>query len=230
MNKILTYLFLLTSTWVLAQDETNNLYEGNKAYNDKKFTKSEAKFRASTNTNKSSKATSFYNLGNSIYKSNQPNESKYSFFQATELAKTKEEKHKAFHNLGNAFMKDKDYANAVDSYKNALRNNPTDEETRYNYALAKKMLKDNPPPNSPKDEGDGKDSAPQENDNQKQPKPKNDNSEKEKQQENQPKPSGQNQQQIESILEAVNNAEQELQQKVNSRKEQRRSNKNEKDW
>jgi hypothetical protein len=26
-----------------------------------------------------------------------------------------------------------------------LRNDPTDEETRYNYALAKKMLKDNPP-------------------------------------------------------------------------------------
>ena len=40
-------------------------------------------------------------------------------------------------------MKDKDYSNAVEAYKNALRNNPTDEETRYNFALAKKMLKDN---------------------------------------------------------------------------------------
>jgi hypothetical protein len=33
---------------------------------------------------------------------------------------------------------------AVEAYKNALRNDPSDEETRYNYAL-KKMLKENPP-------------------------------------------------------------------------------------
>ena len=37
-------------------------------------------------------------------------------------------------------MKKKDYAQAVDSYKNALRNNPEDDETRYNYAIAKKFL------------------------------------------------------------------------------------------
>jgi hypothetical protein len=41
-------------------------------------------------------------------------------------------------------MNEKDYTQAVD-YKNALRNDPSDEETRYNYALAKKMLKENPP-------------------------------------------------------------------------------------
>ena len=37
-------------------------------------------------------------------------------------------------------MKQKDYAKAVEAYKNALRNNPEDEETRYNYALAKELL------------------------------------------------------------------------------------------
>src|SRR5690554_7749595 len=45
--------------------------------------------------------------------------------------------------MGNAFMNLKDYANAVEAYKNALRNNPADEQTRYNYALAKKMLQEN---------------------------------------------------------------------------------------
>jgi hypothetical protein len=29
-------------------------------------------------------------------------------------------------------------------HKNALHNGPSDEETRYNFALAKKMLKENP--------------------------------------------------------------------------------------
>jgi cytochrome c-type biogenesis protein CcmH/NrfG len=41
-------------------------------------------------------------------------------------------------------MKEKDYTQAVEAYKDALRNKPSDEETRYNYAL-KKMLKENPP-------------------------------------------------------------------------------------
>ena len=37
-------------------------------------------------------------------------------------------------------MQQKDYAQAVEAFKNGLRNNPTDEETRYNYALAKELL------------------------------------------------------------------------------------------
>lgn len=58
---------------------------------------------------------------------------------------TKEQKHKIFHNLGNLAMKEKNYQEAVQAYKEALRNNPNDEETRYNFALAKEMLKQNPP-------------------------------------------------------------------------------------
>ena len=38
-------------------------------------------------------------------------------------------------------MKRKEYEKAVEGYKEALRNNPTDEETRYNLALAKELLK-----------------------------------------------------------------------------------------
>ena len=44
------------------------------------------------------------------------------------------------HNLGNSFMKKKDYRQSVEAYKHSLRINPTDEETRYNLALAMKLL------------------------------------------------------------------------------------------
>ena len=47
-----------------------------------------------------------------------------------------------YHNMGVIFQAGKDYAKAVDAYKMSLRNNPTDHETRYNLALAQKMLKD----------------------------------------------------------------------------------------
>jgi len=48
--------------------------------------------------------------------------------------------------MGNVFMKKKDYQKAVEAYKNALRNNPSDEETRYNFALAKELLDKEKPP------------------------------------------------------------------------------------
>jgi hypothetical protein len=79
-----------------------------------------------------------YNAGTNYYKNKKWEESTASLVYATEVAKTKTEKHKSFHNLGNALYQQKNYKGAVEAYKNALRNNPTDEETRYNLQLAKK--------------------------------------------------------------------------------------------
>ena len=45
-------------------------------------------------------------------------------------------------NLGVIFHSQKDYAKAVEAYKESLRNNPKDDETRYNLALAQKQLQD----------------------------------------------------------------------------------------
>ena len=47
-----------------------------------------------------------------------------------------------YHNLGNSFLAQKKYQEAVDAYKNALRRNPGDNETRENYIYAKKKLED----------------------------------------------------------------------------------------
>ena len=65
-----------------------------------------------------------------------------SFFRTQKFSENKTEKHAALHNMGNVYMKKKEYEKAVESYKNALRNNPSDNETRYNYALAKSLLED----------------------------------------------------------------------------------------
>lgn len=47
-----------------------------------------------------------------------------------------------YHNLGNSLLEQKRYQEAVDAYKNALRRNPADEQTRENYIYAKKKLED----------------------------------------------------------------------------------------
>ena len=95
---------------------------------------------------RAAKSAAAYNLGNAIYRQKQPGEAANAYLNAIKNARTKQQKHMAYHNLGNVMMKEKNYQGAVEAYKNALRNNPADEETRYNFALAKKMLKDNPPP------------------------------------------------------------------------------------
>jgi tetratricopeptide (TPR) repeat protein len=252
MEKVIIAIVLCVTSFIFGQNKDQNLYDGTTAFEGKDFIKSETDFRVSASTNADKKAVANYNLGNSIYRQNQPAEAKYKFASAVETAKTKEEKHKAYHNLGNTFMLEKNYAGAVDAYKNALRNNPSDDETRYNYALAKKKQKENPPKDDKKkdkdkdkkddqdkdkkdkdkkdqdkkdDKGDDKDKDKKDGDDKKDKSDKGDEDKKE-----QPKPSGANKQQIENLLNAVNNSEQKIQDKINAKKVKAQPVSNEKDW
>lgn len=248
MRKILYILLLLNSVLLFGQEKDKNLYNGNQSFKEKKYADAEADFRVTESKKSPKKATAGYNLGNSVYRQNQQGEAQIKYIQALEHAKTKEEKHRIYHNLGNTFMLDKNYEAAAEAYKNALRNNPNDEETRYNYALAKRKKKDNPPPkNNKKDNkgGGGQDKKPQpennKNDkgNDKKDQDKNkgedkkedkgDGEKKEDKNEN-PKPSGADKQRIDNILDAVNNAEKKVQDKVNAKKVKARPVSNEKDW
>ena len=233
MKKILYILLLLTFA-TNAQEKDKNLPKGNKAFEAKNYSDAEVEYRKSQ-AKFTKKAKSSYNLGTTIYKQKQSGEAKYQFEKAIKVAKTKPEKHKAYHNLGNTLMNDKNYSGAVEAYKNALRNNPTDEETRYNYALAKKMLKDNPPPKNDDKKDKNKDKKEDKKDEPKQDKkdepkkeePKND---KQDQGENpQPKPNDVSKQKIENLLNAVNNEEKKVQEKVKGQKV-KAPEKNEKDW
>ena len=248
MRKILYIVLLLNSILLFGQEKDKNLYNGNQSFKEKKYADAEADFRVTESKKSPKKATAGYNLGNSVYRQNQQGEAQIKYIQALEHAKTKEEKHRIYHNLGNTFMLDKNYEAAAEAYKNALRNNPNDEETRYNYALAKRKKKDNPPPKDNKKDnkgGGGQDKKPQpennKNDkgNDKKDQDKNkgedkkedkgDGEKKEDKNEN-PKPSGADKQRIDNILDAVNNAEKKVQDKVNAKKVKARPVSNEKDW
>ena len=240
MKKIFLYSLVLISFLAKAQEKDKNLPEGNENFMEKKYAEAETEYRISESKNKK-KAIASYNLGNAIYKQNQTAEAAYHYAEALKNAKTRPEKHKAFHNIGNAFMKEKDYSNAVEAYKNALRNNPSDEETRYNYALAKKMLKDNPPKNKggkDKDKNQEKNEDKQKDkdknqdkneDNNKQDKDKKEgkdpNKEKPKEQ-----PGGISKQRVENLLDAINNEEKKIQDKVNKQKAPANPKQTEKDW
>lgn len=252
MKQLLVYILLCFSAGLLAQKKDKNLPEGNEKFNDKKFAEAEAEYRISQFQNPR-RATASYNLGNAIYRQKQPSEAKHSYLEAIENAKGKKQKHKAFHNLGNVLMTEKNYQGAVEAYKNALRNNPNDEETRYNYALAKQKLKENPPKkddqNKDKDKNkdQNKDQKPKENKDQKDQKDKNQDKNQDKKddpknpdkkdgkgdedkQPQKPQPSGTSKQRMENLLEALNNEEKKIQDKIKGREVKGKPTQNEKDW
>jgi tetratricopeptide (TPR) repeat protein len=237
-------LFPLWALGSYAQEKDHVLPKANEEFVAKKYVESEANYRISY-SKFPNRTVASYNLGNAIYRQNQFSESKFAYANALKNLKTRSQKHKAFHNIGNVFMKEKDYTQAVEAYKNALRNNPEDEETRYNYALAKKMLKDNPPPkddknkdkkDKDKDKDKEKDKDKKDGDKDKKDdkkdgdKDKKEGKPKDDQGQPKPKPGGISKERLENLLDAVNNEEKKIQDKVNANKVKGSPVKTEKDW
>jgi tetratricopeptide (TPR) repeat protein len=249
---------LVFSLAITAQEKDALLPKANEDFAAKKYADAEANYRIS-HSKFPRRTVASYNLGNAIYRQNQFSESKIAFANALKNIKTRPQKHKAFHNLGNVFMKEKNYSQAVEAYKNALRNSPEDEETRYNYALAKKMLKDNPPKddknkdkNKDKDKDKNKDKKDDKKDGEnkdknkdkgdqnkdkkddKGDKDKNKSDKKDDPSKNQgqpkPNPGGILQQRVQNLLDAVNNEEKKVQNKVNAQKVKGKPVQTEKDW
>ncbi|MFK7750162.1 MAG: tetratricopeptide repeat protein [Kordia sp.] len=135
------------------KDSKNYTYAANNAVKDSSFINAEAEYRKAISKDGENVAAK-YNLGNVYYNNESYEEAFNRYKQASEVATTKVEKHKAYHNMGNVFMNNKEYEKAVAAYKKALRNNPSDDETRYNFALAKDMLDKNPPKEDDKDKKD----------------------------------------------------------------------------
>jgi tetratricopeptide (TPR) repeat protein len=80
-------------------------------------------------------------IGNAAYRSGDYKTAKSAFESAAASEDSDLNRADKWHNVGNSQMKEKDYAGAVESYKNALRADPSNDKTRYNLAEAKRRLK-----------------------------------------------------------------------------------------
>ncbi|MBC5834802.1 VWA domain-containing protein [Flavobacterium sp. F372] len=224
-NLVLVFIFVSGTTF--AQEKTMNSQQ------------KEKQLRIVKSKEKAQKEKAEYNLGNTIYKNKKYSEAITNYKNASELAKTDIEKHKAFHNLGNAYMQDKNYKSAVESYKKALKANSKDEQTRYNLALAKKLLEKNPPKPKPKnknkDKKDDKEKGKNKEDKEKKgegenKKDKEKKGDKEKRDgENKKKPNA-NKQRMDNVLKAIGNDEKKVQEKINANKTKTNTKVSEKDW
>lgn len=120
-------------------EEKKWIAEGNTYYLQKEYEKARVEYSKVLATTPSSYKANF-NLGNSYFELKNYKNAESHFQKASESAANNIEKANAFHNLGNSLMQQKAYKKAIEAYKNSLRNNPKDNQTRYNFALAKKLL------------------------------------------------------------------------------------------
>ena len=133
-------LSLMGASFTFAQKaERKNVREGNKLYKKEKYTESEISYRKSLEVNPRS-IEGTYNLGNSLYKQGKFPEAAEQYQLIAAQEKDPVKLAQVFHNLGNISMKNKQYDKSVQAYRQSLRLNPKDDETRYNLALAQKLL------------------------------------------------------------------------------------------
>ena len=85
-----------------------------------------------------------YNLGNALLFQQKPKEAMQQYEQAVTREKNPMRKASIYHNMGVILQSQKQFGPAIECYKEALRNNSQDNETRYNLALCQYQLKKNP--------------------------------------------------------------------------------------
>tara|TARA_R110001583_G_scaffold176620_1_gene331357 strand:+ start:7225 stop:8025 length:801 start_codon:yes stop_codon:yes gene_type:complete len=266
MKNGLIIIVLCFSTLVFSQNKTpkelereakENVREGNKLYNQLKFKEAEIAYKKGL-SKKPNYPKASYNLGNSIYQQNRNKEAVSQFELVEKTFKDKGGKAEAYHNMGNSFLKEKEYGKAVEAFKNSMRNNSKDDETRYNLALAQELLKkqeqenkDNKDKNKDdkkddknkdqkdKEGGDDEKKDDQNKDNKDKGKDKEDdkgdqkkdqNKKDEEKKEQKPRPNQLSPEQIKQLLEAMNNEENKTQKKLNAEKAKGKKIKQEKDW
>jgi tetratricopeptide (TPR) repeat protein len=228
--------------------------KGNELYNQLKFKDAEVAYKKALDNNPNYPKAS-YNLGNAIYQQNRTKEAISQYELVEKTLKNKMSKAEAFHNMGNTFMKAKQYAQAVEAYKNSLRNNSKDDETRYNLALAQKMLKKQQKQNKNNKDKKNKDNKDNKNKNNKDKKNKDkdnkdnkkdkdkgkdkkddkgdskkNNPKDQKKQPPKPRPNQLSPEQMKQLLDAMNNEENKTQKKLNAKKASAKKIKQEKDW
>ncbi|WP_277120922.1 tetratricopeptide repeat protein [Bacteroides ndongoniae] len=212
--------------------ERDYIRKGNRAFKDSVFVDAEVNYRKALEVNPKS-SISMYNLGNTLVRQNKVQEAMEQYSAAAKIEKDKSKLAYIFHNIGDIFQTQKDYAKAVEAYKESLRNNPKDDETRYNLALAQKLLKDQEQNQQNQDQNQD-----QNKEQEKKEQEKKDQENKQDQQNNQQQQPPQSQKQneqmskenAEQLLKSVMQDEKDVQDKVKKQQQVIQGGRLEKDW
>ncbi len=202
---------------------------GNSSYQNNNFDKAELNYRKALVIDPKSKSAN-YNLGNTLYSQQKFQESQEYYEKSIDKNDDKLSRARAYHNIGNTCFKSNQLEQAILAYENALKLNPSDMETKYNLAMAKKQQQN---------KGGGKNDQKQDkkdNQNKKDDQKKSGGNgnpqEKPEEAKSEPKPDykSMSKEQAQRLLEALKNQEQNTQNKMEAKKTKPEPKKGEKDW
>ena len=138
---LLLGLLLISTAAALAQNDRTFIRQGNRQYRARKWTAAEVQYRKAIARN-ANNPQAVYNLGCALMMQQKDSLAMQQFAKSADLQTTnKIRRAKSFHNMGVIMQNHQEFAKAIECYKMALRNNPQDNETRYNLALCKHQLK-----------------------------------------------------------------------------------------
>jgi len=239
-----TVLLLLAATNLLAQQEKAHIRKGNKQYEAGNYVEAEKSYQHALDERAASFEGSF-NLGDAAYKQENYDDAINQFDLVSKQAGTKEQIGASYHNLGNAYLQKKEYEKSIEAYKQALRNNPSDIDTKYNLAYAQKQLKrqqeqqkqENKDKNKDKKEEEKKkdDQQKEQDKEKKEDKQKKDDQSKQgenkdQQQQQKPRPQQLSKEEAKKILDALKEEEMNIQDKLQKKKLKSTKMKSDKDW
>lgn len=231
----LKYIFILIATFAssaaFAQADRQYIRNGNKLFHQQNYAKAEVEYRKAISKNPNN-SQAIYNLGNALLMQQKDSAATSLFQKSGKIEKSKIRKAMSYHNIGVICQKHQMYGEAINAYKEALRNNPNDNETRYNLALCKKLLK-----NQPKDKNKQNNKQKDKNNKDKNKKDKNKdkqnnkNKDQDKQDKKQQQPKDRmSKDNAEQLLNAAMQEEKATQQRISKAMQQAGSRKLQKNW
>lgn len=227
VKALTVFIMTVMAIGVSAQSDRQYIRNGNRLYRQQNFPKAEAEYRKALTQNHTN-VQAAYNLGCALMQQQKDSAAIVQFENAGKAETSKLRKSMCYHNIGVICQKHRMFAEAIEAYKESLRNNPSDNETRYNLELCRRQLK-----NQQKDGGgnNNKEKEDKNKDQQKQQSEKQDknkNDDKQKQQQNQQqKMSKEN---AEQMLNAAMQEEKATQQKLKSKMQLQQSRKLQNNW
>lgn len=244
MKKVTILLFFLSCTFsIFAQNERKHVRDGNKKFESENFTESEISYRKAAETQPDYYEARF-NLGDALYKQKKFEEAAKTFTEIADQAPNSESKARSYHNLGNSLLQMNKLEESIEAYKQSLRHNPNDLETKYNLAFAQDKLKQQQQQqqqNQDNKQNQDKNQNQQQNKDQQQNQDQNKDQQDQQDKQNQNKDQQQNGDQqeqplkiskedAERLLQALQNDEKEVQEKVKKEKAKAKKVKTTKNW
>lgn len=223
LSILCSFIFVLG---VQAQNDRGHIRLGNRLFHQQKFEQAEVEYRKAVGKN-SANPQAHYNLGCALFAQKKDSAAVKQYEIAGRLEKTSRRKAMVFHNLGVVCQQHQLYQQAITAYEESLRNNPNDNETRYNLALCKKLLKNQPRQNQNKNKQDKNKQNNKKNNRQNQ----NNKNQDKQNPNNQPQPKEQmSKDNAEQLLNAAMQEEQATQQRLKDAMRQPQRRKLQKNW